>query len=102
MKCAFRLVRVTALVLRGAGVAALVALPFVLRGATVPGLTTFAHGDVADAAEVNANFSALATAVNTSDARFRQLASEGRRGVWTGGACREFASLAGRPQERRP
>lgn len=86
-----RLAKSLDVLLRLAGVAALVALPFVLRGATVGSLTSFTNGSLASAAQVNANFQALATAVNGTDDLVQKLACEARRGVWTGGACREFA-----------
>lgn len=63
--------------LRLVGVAALVVAPFALRGSAVTGLTAFANGELADATDVNANFTALATAVNDNDARLARFTFSG-------------------------
>lgn len=66
---ASRLARVVDTLLRAAGVAALVAVPFALSGSTITGLTTFTNGTVADASVVNANFAAVKTAVDDNAGR---------------------------------
>ena len=47
--------------------------PLAVYAAQVIGLTTFVNGTVADADEVNANFTAVATAVNDNDGRISTL-----------------------------
>jgi hypothetical protein len=56
---------------------ALTATPLVLFASSVPSLITFSNGTVADADEVNANFSALQTAVNDNDAAIASLQAGG-------------------------
>ena len=52
---------------------ALAMAPLAVYAAQVIGLTTFVNGTVADADEVNANFTAAATAVNDNDGRISTL-----------------------------
>lgn len=50
---------------------ALGAIPAWIAASSVSGLTTFSDGQVASAAAINANFQAIATAVNDNDARIK-------------------------------
>lgn len=61
---------------------ALVALPLLVRAGAVGSLTSFTNGQVADAAAINGNFTALKTAVDDNHAR---LQTEERWPLfWTG------------------
>ncbi len=55
------------------GLALAVLVPTAAWAGQVVGLITFVNGDPADADEVNANFSALTTAVNDNDTRLQAL-----------------------------
>ncbi len=59
--------------LRFGALLALAIAPLAVYAAQVIGLTTFVNGTVADADEVNANFTAAATAVNDNDGRISTL-----------------------------
>jgi len=58
---------------RSALLGAFVVLPAAVYASQVTGLTNFLNGEVADADPVNANFTALATAINDNDNRVAAL-----------------------------
>lgn len=63
----------------GGVLAGAIAVPLWL-GAAAPSLTTFSNGTVADAAAINGNFQALATAVSADGMAFNEFYEEG---TWT-------------------
>jgi hypothetical protein len=66
--------------LKSVALGAAICLPLAVLAGPVGSLTTFSNGTVADANEVNANFSAIRTAVDDNDSRITSLEAGGGSG----------------------